>query len=166
MKRYSENMQQIYRTPMLACDFSNFIEIALRHGCSSVNLMYIFRTSFPKNTSRRLLLYRIQGRFQCLLCGVWTVKEHKKKRLVSFRYWHVLKNRTKCNEKDRGNYKRFRKMWSPKITKTAFQETYNEILVTDFQETISNKFQAANIRALKLIASWCFHYLFCVTSTC
>ena len=35
---------------------SNFSEIRLRHGCSIVNLMHIFRTSFPKNTSRRLLL--------------------------------------------------------------------------------------------------------------
>ena len=37
-KRCSENMQQIYRrTPMPKCDFnkvaSNFIEIALPHGC-------------------------------------------------------------------------------------------------------------------------------------
>ena len=29
---------------------SNFIEIALRHGCSPVNLLHIFRTSFLKNT--------------------------------------------------------------------------------------------------------------------
>ena len=29
---------------------SNFIEITLQHGCSPVNLMYIFRTSFSKNT--------------------------------------------------------------------------------------------------------------------
>ena len=35
---------------------SNFIEIALRHGCSPVNLLHIFRTPFPKNTSRWLLL--------------------------------------------------------------------------------------------------------------
>ena len=34
----------------------NFIEIALRHGCSSVNLLHIFRTPFPRNTSERLLL--------------------------------------------------------------------------------------------------------------
>ena len=27
-----------------------FIEIALRQGCSPVNLVYIFRTVFPKNT--------------------------------------------------------------------------------------------------------------------
>ena len=30
---------------------SNFIEIALRHRCSPVNLLHIFRTPFPKNTS-------------------------------------------------------------------------------------------------------------------
>ena len=33
-----------------------FIEIALRHGCSPVNLLHILRTPFPKNISRRLLL--------------------------------------------------------------------------------------------------------------
>ena len=33
----------------------NFIEIALRHGCSPVNLLYIFTTPFPKNTSEGLL---------------------------------------------------------------------------------------------------------------
>ena len=35
---------------------SNFIEITLRHGCSPVNLLHIFRTPFTKNTSGRLLL--------------------------------------------------------------------------------------------------------------
>ena len=34
----------------------NFIEIALRHGCSPVNLLHIFRTPFPKNTFEWLLL--------------------------------------------------------------------------------------------------------------
>ena len=55
-KRYSENMQQIYRkTPMPKCDF-NKVEIALRHWCSPVNLLRIFRTPFPRNTSGWLLL--------------------------------------------------------------------------------------------------------------
>ena len=35
---------------------SNFIEITLRHGCSPVNLLHIFRTPFLKNTSGPLLL--------------------------------------------------------------------------------------------------------------
>ena len=35
----------------------NFIEIALRHGCSPVNLLHIFRTPFSKNTFGWLLLY-------------------------------------------------------------------------------------------------------------
>ena len=34
----------------------NFIEIAFRHGCSPINLLHIFRTPFPKNTSGWLLL--------------------------------------------------------------------------------------------------------------
>ena len=36
---------------------SNFIEITLRHGCSPVNLLHIFRTSFPKNSSGGLLMH-------------------------------------------------------------------------------------------------------------
>ena len=39
--------------PELLC---NFIETALRHGCSPVNFLHIFRTPFPKNTSGGLLL--------------------------------------------------------------------------------------------------------------
>ena len=55
-KRCSENMQQICRrTPIPKCDF-NKVEIALWYGFSSVHLLYIFRTPFPKNTSRRLFL--------------------------------------------------------------------------------------------------------------
>ena len=34
----------------------NFIEIALWHGCSALNLLHIFRTPFPRNTSGWLLL--------------------------------------------------------------------------------------------------------------
>ena len=34
----------------------NFIEIILWHGCSPINLMPIFRTTFPKNTTGGLLL--------------------------------------------------------------------------------------------------------------
>ena len=41
---------------------SNFTEIALRHGCSSVNLLHILRTPFLKNTSGRLLLDRAKMR--------------------------------------------------------------------------------------------------------
>ena len=59
-KMYSDNIEQIYRTPKMKCDFSkvasNFIEIAFQHGCSPVNLLHIFRTHFPKNTSGRLRL--------------------------------------------------------------------------------------------------------------
>ena len=34
----------------------SFIEIALRHGCSPVNLLHIFRILFPKSTYGGLLL--------------------------------------------------------------------------------------------------------------
>ena len=36
---------------------ATFIEIALRHGYSPVNLLYIFRTPFPMNISGGLLLF-------------------------------------------------------------------------------------------------------------
>ena len=35
---------------------SNFIEVKLRHVCSPVNLLHIFKTPFTKNTFGRLLL--------------------------------------------------------------------------------------------------------------
>ena len=48
------------RKPMPKCNFNkvacNFIEITLRHGCSPINLLHIFRTVFPKNTSGGLLV--------------------------------------------------------------------------------------------------------------
>ena len=61
-------MQQIYRrTPMRKCDFNKVPEqlylITLRHGYSPVNLLYIFRTCFPRNTSGWLLL-NVHTRFR------------------------------------------------------------------------------------------------------
>ena len=54
-KRCSKVMQQIYRrAPMPKRSFnevaSNFIEIALRHGCSPINLLHNFRTPLSKTT--------------------------------------------------------------------------------------------------------------------
>ena len=49
---------------MPKCDFnkvaSSFIEITLRDGCSPVNLLHFFKTSFPKNITGRLLLLQLQ----------------------------------------------------------------------------------------------------------
>ena len=45
------------RSTILIKLLCNFIEIALRHECSPINLLHIFRTPSPKNTSGRLLLY-------------------------------------------------------------------------------------------------------------
>ena len=36
----------------------NFIKITVPHGCSPVNLLHIFRTPFPKNTYKGLLLIK------------------------------------------------------------------------------------------------------------
>ena len=37
---------------------SYFIGVTLRHGCSPVNLLHIFKTTFPKDTSGTLLLLK------------------------------------------------------------------------------------------------------------
>ena len=50
-ERCSGNMHQIYRIIP-----SNFIETTLRRGCTSVNLLHIFRTPFHKNASGGLFL--------------------------------------------------------------------------------------------------------------
>ena len=56
IKRCSENMQKVFRISILKCDFNKVAETALRHECSTLNFMRIFRTRFPK-TPRRLLLW-------------------------------------------------------------------------------------------------------------
>ena len=59
-EKCSENIQQIYRrASMPKCDFNKVALqfcFTLRHGCSPVNLLHIFRIHFPKNKYGRLLL--------------------------------------------------------------------------------------------------------------
>ena len=54
-KRCSENIKQIYGTE--SKQLCNFIEITFLHGWSPVNLLYIFRKPFYKNTYGWLLLH-------------------------------------------------------------------------------------------------------------
>ena len=51
----------------------NFIEITLRHGCSPVNLLHIFRTLFSRNTSGWLL----QKHCKCLWRLHWIQNRQK-----------------------------------------------------------------------------------------
>ena len=54
-------MQQSYsRLPMLKCDFRKVAQ-QLWHGCSPVNLLFFFKTSFTKNTSGWLLLLKVSS---------------------------------------------------------------------------------------------------------
>ena len=73
-KSCSENMQQIYRrTPTPKCDLqSNFIEITLRHGCSPVNLLHIFRTPFLKGG--------------CLCISLLTFTSHNSSEVSSYKF--------------------------------------------------------------------------------
>ena len=45
---------------MPMCNATLLKSIVLWHGCSSVNLLHIFRTPFPRNISGWLLLYLLQ----------------------------------------------------------------------------------------------------------
>ena len=50
--------------------FRNFIEIALRHGCSPVNFQHIFRTPFYKNTYGGVLL-NVSMKLLTELARIW-----------------------------------------------------------------------------------------------
>ena len=76
-KRCSESMQQICsRTPMPKCNLNKVArQKSLRHGCSPVNLLHIFRTPFFKNISGWLLLrYNIRG---AILRSAFAVASYK-----------------------------------------------------------------------------------------
>ena len=49
--KYAENLQENIHAEVHFNQFAcNFIEIALRHGCSPLNLLHNFRKPFLKNT--------------------------------------------------------------------------------------------------------------------
>ena len=76
----------------------NFIEIALRYGCSPVKMLYIFRTPFPKNTSEPLLLM-VSTNFwlsQCILSN--KEKPSSSSRLVFDQLWSDGKVKRACIE--------------------------------------------------------------------
>ena len=82
-KRYSGNVQQIYRrTPKPKYDFkkiaSSFIEITLRHRFFPVNLLHIFRTCFLKNTSGWLFLYILEHLLLSSAWGLWLIRDNLK----------------------------------------------------------------------------------------
>ena len=96
-EKNSENMQQSYRrTPMPRCDFNkvallcNFIEIALRHGCSPVNLLHIFRTPFLRNTSKGLLLDQPQRTLLYIKLQILRLQFFKVFSLFSPIFWNFF----------------------------------------------------------------------------
>ena len=62
--------------------FCNFLEIIFRHGCSLVNSLHIFRTTFPKNTCLLLMIVVLQNKrkkdktLAYLFCGILRVTKH------------------------------------------------------------------------------------------
>ena len=77
-------MQQVYKPKCDPCRSvisiklqTNFIEIALRHGCSPVNLRHIFRTHFPRNTSGWVLLEILMKLLKCTYKSFIHVNNYK-----------------------------------------------------------------------------------------
>ena len=66
-------------------EMCSFIEITLQHGCSPVNLMHIFRTSFHRNTSGELPLH---GTVEIFLANFGYI--HWKKPLTFFSNFHEM----------------------------------------------------------------------------
>ena len=65
----------------------NFIEVALRHGCSPVTLLHIFRRPFLKNTSWWLLLKSPYS------VWIWEVRTRKKSGFPAGSYMFKVNNR-------------------------------------------------------------------------
>ena len=64
----------------------NFIEIVLRHECSSVNLLHIFRKPCPKNTSgccfwKILTFYIFNKEFKNCL-SIWMLHSHRNNNII------------------------------------------------------------------------------------
>ena len=79
----------------------NFIEITLRPGCSSVNLLHIFKAPFPKHTSEGLLLkvpYIYDNFLYCfclentLLVINEIIAESDQQKFLSRSFKHILKS--------------------------------------------------------------------------
>ena len=72
---------------MPKCDFN---KVALGDGCSPVNLLHIFRTPFPKNSSGRLLLYLILLTSANTICSTYDILLPFESKIFSFAncgYW-------------------------------------------------------------------------------
>ena len=59
--KYAANLQENTHAQVrfLTLHLCSFIEIALQHGCSPVNLLHVFKTLSLKNTSEGLLLLTV-----------------------------------------------------------------------------------------------------------
>ena len=73
---------------VISIKLQSFIEIAIRNGCSPVNLLHIFRTAFPKNTSGWLLLTGVLRTLSNIYNGTFS---ENVKRLKTLTYISFLK---------------------------------------------------------------------------
>ena len=90
----------------------NFIEIALRHGCSPVNLLHIFRTPFSRNTTGCLLLNLILIRENLLFYYLSASSSSK--------YHSLMNQNPKYNEKTTNSCSSVSRIRSNLFKKTIF----------------------------------------------
>ena len=93
--------EMFLRKGVLKILLCNVIEIAIQHGCSPVNLLHIFGTPLPKNTSGRLLLKGFDQRFRrtifrIVFCSTPTFAEHHPTIASKVKYETTIHNAAKC----------------------------------------------------------------------
>ena len=137
-------MQQVYR--------SNFIEITLRHGCSPVNVLHIFRTHFPYNTSGRFYnLESVTLNMTSIKCGaLW---QSTLGILLFFLYPSDRSSHQKCSYK-----------MSPGVTGKYFDMTILSTFVNSLQKHPTEVFyrKGVLINFVKLTGNTCARVSFLI----
>ena len=114
---------------MLTCDFNkfdlNFIEIVLRHGYYSVNLLHIFRTLFARLSMRgcfwlgycQLPVFQFSSCWRTVLCNITLTKTTLLfwKKLIQFK--HALRKKCPYSELSWSTFSRIRTEYGEIISK-------------------------------------------------
>ena len=142
----------------------NFIEITLQQGCFPVNLLRIFRTSFPKKTSGRLSLrfrtntllmihYSLFIR-ESLICSGWWPWQRYWKFPVLIK-WYFRSSRPEVFRK-KGALRNFAKFTEKHLCQSLF---FNEIDSPDVWLIASQKWHGHTTKLNLSSHSWCKCFL-------
>ena len=104
---------------------SNFTEITLRHGCSPLNLLHVFWTPFPRNTSGWLLLNVQITRINLKVSGIKWDERCRRSCLQLLTPKNIAKGQTYYTSKDR-NIIKYYFIWCN--GNTNLEVTFNGVL--------------------------------------